>query len=105
MEINATKVKEYRTKLGWTQQTLADACDLSLRTIQRVERYGTASSETLMSLCAVFEITQKELIMLNQNSTTEESQRSSATWSIVSLIVSINLGIIVGALTMYMIMR
>jgi transcriptional regulator with XRE-family HTH domain len=50
-----------RNARGWTQQHLADACDISLRTVQRVEKYGTASNETIMGLCAVFEIDAREL--------------------------------------------
>ncbi|ENO00390.1 MULTISPECIES: helix-turn-helix domain-containing protein [Pseudoalteromonas] len=43
MQLNPTTVKSLRSKLDWTQQQLADACDVSLRTIQRVEKEGAAS--------------------------------------------------------------
>lgn len=59
MEVNSQLIKQYRTDKAYTQQHLADACGVSLRTIQRVERYGVASSETLMSLSAVFEVNSK----------------------------------------------
>jgi transcriptional regulator with XRE-family HTH domain len=62
MEIYASFVKQKRTEKNWTQQHLADACDLSLRTIQRVERYGNASNETVSALAAVFEVEQNEII-------------------------------------------
>ena len=66
MDVNATKIKELRTINGWTQQHLADACAISLRTVQRVERYGNATQETVASLAAVFELKQIELIVTSE---------------------------------------
>ncbi|MCK0070333.1 MULTISPECIES: helix-turn-helix domain-containing protein [Kordiimonas] len=63
MQINAALIKENRNAKSWTQQHLAEACDLSLRTVQRVERLGVASPETVLSLCAVLEIPQKQIIV------------------------------------------
>jgi len=63
MEVNAIKIKALRTQRNWTQQHLADACAISLRTVQRVERYGNASKETLMGLLAVFELESSELVV------------------------------------------
>lgn len=63
MDVNAKKIKTLRTQKGWTQQHLADACAISLRTVQRVERYGNASQETVLSLAAVFEISQLDIVV------------------------------------------
>ncbi|WP_448548949.1 helix-turn-helix transcriptional regulator [Thalassotalea fusca] len=63
MEVNAQKIKAMRSDKGWTQQHLADACSISLRTVQRVERYGTASNETAMGLCAVFEVDRGDIVL------------------------------------------
>jgi transcriptional regulator with XRE-family HTH domain len=63
MDVNAKKIKTLRTQKGWTQQHLADACAISLRTVQRVERYGNASQETVLSLAAVFEVLQLDLVV------------------------------------------
>lgn len=63
MEVNAKEIKNLRTGRGWTQQHLADVCAISLRTVQRVERYGNASQETLASLASVFEVAQSTLIV------------------------------------------
>ena len=49
-------IQKLRLKRGWSQQQLADASGLSVRTIQRVEGGQPASSETLKSLAAVFEV-------------------------------------------------
>jgi len=49
-------VQTLRLKRGWSQQQLAEASGLSVRTIQRLETGHPASVETLKSLAAVFEI-------------------------------------------------
>jgi transcriptional regulator with XRE-family HTH domain len=49
-------VQKLRLKRGWSQQQLAEASGLSVRTIQRVEAGFPASTETLKSLAAVFEV-------------------------------------------------
>lgn len=45
-----------REARGWTQEHLAVASDLSVRTIQRVEAGHPPSSETLMALASVFNV-------------------------------------------------
>lgn len=49
-------IQKLRLKHGWSQQQLADASGLSARTIQRIEAGQPASTETLKSLAAVFEV-------------------------------------------------
>ena len=49
-------IQKLRLQHGWSQQQLADLSGISIRTIQRIERGQTASTETLKSLAAVFEI-------------------------------------------------
>ena len=48
-------IKKLRLDRGWSQEDLADMSGVSARTIQRVERGGKASLETLKCLAAVFE--------------------------------------------------
>jgi len=62
MEINAETVLQERQRRGWTQQHLADAAGLSLRTVQRIEKQGLASNESVSALCAVYEIDRAELL-------------------------------------------
>lgn len=62
MQIKAALIRDLRTGKSWTQQHLADACDVSLRTIQRVETLGVASPETVLSLCAVLDIAQDDIL-------------------------------------------
>lgn len=49
-------VQKLRLHKGWSQQQLSDLSGLSVRTIQRIERGHSASTESLKSLAAVFEI-------------------------------------------------
>ena len=49
-------VQKLRVQRGWSQEQLAALSGLSVRTIQRIERGQPASTETLKSLAAVFEV-------------------------------------------------
>ena len=49
-------IHKLRLQKGWSQQQLADLSGLSVRTIQRMEQGQPASTESLKSLAAVFEI-------------------------------------------------
>jgi transcriptional regulator with XRE-family HTH domain len=91
MRLNPNIIKALRHKHNWTQQLLADACAVSLRTIQRVEKEGAASKETTMSLCAVFEVRQGELIKLDDTEAMQpidliKAQRLSLIVALSSLI-------------------
>ena len=61
MNINISLVKSERDKRGWTQSHLAEVCDLSLRTIQRIEKLGVVSHESIKSLASVFELSVEKL--------------------------------------------
>jgi transcriptional regulator with XRE-family HTH domain len=50
------QVQKLRLIKGWSQQQLADFSGLSVRTVQRIEAGQPASTETLKSLAAVFEV-------------------------------------------------
>jgi transcriptional regulator with XRE-family HTH domain len=62
MEVCAQTVRNERQRRGWTQQHLADAAGCSLRTVQRIERHGVASNESVSALCAVFELDRADLL-------------------------------------------
>ena len=63
MEINGETIKRLRTRKSWSQQHLADVCEVNLRTIQRVETMGAAAPETVMALAATLEVDQSALIV------------------------------------------
>src|SRR5262245_6295633 len=48
-------VRKLRLQRGWTQEDLARFADLSVRSVQRVERGQQGSLETMKALAAVFE--------------------------------------------------
>lgn len=61
MKISSAKVRRLRSERGWSQEQLALASGLSLRTIQRVEAEGNAARETQVCIAATFAITLAEL--------------------------------------------
>ena len=56
MKIDALRIKAEREKRAWSQEHLAEAAGLALRTIQRVENSGSGSFETAKALAAVLEL-------------------------------------------------
>src|SRR5689334_21411770 len=56
MKISPSNVRRLRTQRGWSQEQLAIASGLSLRTTQRVEAEGMSSMGTVVSLAATFGI-------------------------------------------------
>lgn len=65
-------VRSYREKRSWSQSHLAKAAGLSTRTIQRLERKGTASKETLLSIAAAFDVDIQKLTALTQHQDSPE---------------------------------
>jgi transcriptional regulator with XRE-family HTH domain len=61
MQININVIKTQRNNRAWSQTQLADVSGLSLRTIQRIEKTGVASLESVKSLASVFEMDIKNL--------------------------------------------
>lgn len=61
MNINSALVKQLRSEQSWSQEELAIASGLNLRTVQRIEKEATASLQSKKALAAVFGIAVKEL--------------------------------------------
>jgi len=100
MIISTGKIKYLRQQKGWTQQHLADASGLSLRTIQRLEKEGKAANETVQCLCATFNISREDLSIIPR---VDESQMQTITsfktlWMALSIFVA---GGILGSLSTY----
>ncbi len=74
-------VRKLRNRNGWSQEELAELCDLNVRTIQRVENGHKASPETLRSLASVFEVElstlTKEITVIDK---TQEEWKSLPWW-------------------------
>ncbi len=57
-------LRKLRLQRGWSQEQVAELTDLSVRTIQRIERGGQPSLESAKALAAVFEV---ELTVFQQS--------------------------------------
>ena len=62
MKLRTQYIKKLRGERLWSQEELASAADLSLRTIQRVENGSPASVETTKALASALGVTTDELI-------------------------------------------
>jgi transcriptional regulator with XRE-family HTH domain len=58
----ADRIKELRAKRTWSQEELAIASDINVRTVQRVEKGDPVSADTLKALANAFEIDVTELV-------------------------------------------
>lgn len=54
--LSTNKLKMLRKEKGWSQEVLAKATDLSVRTIQRIEADGKASAESTLAIASVFNL-------------------------------------------------
>jgi transcriptional regulator with XRE-family HTH domain len=104
VEVNGDTIKTMRQARGWTQQHLADVCDVNLRTIQRVERHGSAANETVHALCAVFEIGREQLSVIPQVEASQlEVVRQNGPQLFV--VLALLLGIVIGCGLMYLLVQ
>ncbi len=51
---DSVKIRRWREERCWSQEHLADAAGIGLRTVQRIENGGQASRESVMALAAAF---------------------------------------------------
>jgi transcriptional regulator with XRE-family HTH domain len=61
MKINRNLILALRKQRSWSQDELAVAAGLNLRTVQRIERSGSASLQSRKALAAAFNIDVKDL--------------------------------------------
>ncbi len=61
MKVNAGLIAKLRKERSWSQDELATASGLNLRTIQRVEKDASASLQTKKALAAAFDIDTRDL--------------------------------------------
>jgi transcriptional regulator with XRE-family HTH domain len=62
MKLNAGLVRKLRENRAWSQDHLAAAAGLSLRTVQRIEAEGNASLESRLSLAAALQVDAATLV-------------------------------------------
>ena len=61
IQVVAQQVKQLRQERAWPQEQLAQICDVSVRTVQRVENGEACSYETLTALAAAFDLQPSDL--------------------------------------------
>jgi len=61
MRVNSKRIRSEREKRAWSQEHLADASGLGVRTVHRIEKTGIASLESIKALASVFELEISQL--------------------------------------------
>src|SRR5687767_4854334 len=61
MFINKDTVKKLRLEKSWSQEKLAEAASMNLRTLQRIEKDGVASLRSCESLASALDVEPQEL--------------------------------------------
>ncbi|MGQ0800707.1 MAG: DUF4177 domain-containing protein [Pseudomarimonas sp.] len=61
MSIDSALVRQLRSEKFWSQEELAIASGLNLRTVQRIEKEATASLQSKKALAAAFGVAVKDL--------------------------------------------
>ena len=61
MKVNAELIVKLRKEQSWSQDELAIASGLNLRTIQRIENDASASLQSMKALAAAFDIGTRDL--------------------------------------------
>jgi transcriptional regulator with XRE-family HTH domain len=92
MFINVDVIKAGRTKRAWSQEQLAGASGLGVRTIQRVEATGSASNETIQALAAVLECSVSDLIQAPAQNLKRIGYRF-AVWSAIASAIVVLVGL------------
>jgi transcriptional regulator with XRE-family HTH domain len=62
MNINTQLLKKLREDRAWSQEHLAKAAGISLRTVQRIESEGKASAESRMAIASALNVNASELV-------------------------------------------
>jgi transcriptional regulator with XRE-family HTH domain len=78
--LSAETVRGLREAKSWTQQHLADASGLSLRTVQRLEAEGSASAETRLAIAAALGVPAQVLSPAGSGAPAQEPLSTRSTW-------------------------
>src|SRR6478736_1100382 len=74
MRVDPKKIRAERERRAWSQEHLATVSGLGLRTIQRIEKTGAASFESVRALAAVLEISVAELRVVRDDARAVERE-------------------------------
>lgn len=73
MQLSGTKLKAIRQERSWSQEVLATASGLSLRTIQRLEATSNVSAESFLCIAAALDVAPSKL--------KDDNDSIKATWT------------------------
>lgn len=91
MKINKEMLRRERELRAWTQSHLAEVADLSMRTVQRIERTGDASMESAGALAAALNIDLAALmeVPFTNNEITPPKSHAYKLWSAIGVISAV----------------
>jgi len=78
MKLNSRLIRKLREDRAWSQDHLAAAAGLSLRTVQRIEAEGNASPESRLSLAAALQVDAATLVAVVEPAAAERFAAASA---------------------------
>ena len=78
MNPDGAKIKRWREERCWSQEHLADAAGVSLRTVQRIENGDGASRDSVMALAAAYNVDVIALTVDPRAQAGEELRRKNA---------------------------
>ena len=61
MKVNTAQIVALRKRLSWSQDELATAAGLNLRTVQRIENEGTAALGSIKAIASALEVDLDDL--------------------------------------------
>lgn len=76
---DSKQIVELRNAIFWTQEQLAEAAGLSVRTIRNVERGNNTSRETMMSVAAALNVSHYESLLIKGDSESPKEGAASDT--------------------------
>ena len=88
MNINKEILRRERELRAWTQSHLAEVADLSLRTVQRIERNGIASKESAMALAGALDLELADFLV-ESHSASEKRTSNGRWWGCGGIVASI----------------
>jgi transcriptional regulator with XRE-family HTH domain len=85
MKINATIVSDLRKQHSWSQDELATAAGLNLRTVQRIENEGTASLQSAKAIASALNTQLEKLKLI--------AEKRMKTYEYKSIVLNFRIGI------------
>ena len=81
MRVDPKRIRAERERRAWSQEHLATVSGLGLRTIQRIEKTGAASFESVRALAAVLEVSVADLRVLRDDATAVDRESDDSSGS------------------------